>query len=91
MAQDTETTRVLFRVERGRTREVTAVFPDLAQGWGTDVMCYAHVGQHGSCSMEWLRGTRPAKPEEYADLKAELEAEPYGYNLVVLARIDRSL
>ena len=33
---------------------------------------YAHVGQHSPCSWKWYRSTPPAKPEEYADLLAEL-------------------
>jgi len=35
--------------------------------------CYAHIGQHASCSYEWYWTTRPAKPDEYADLLAELQ------------------
>jgi hypothetical protein len=82
--QDTEETRVLFRVSDG---EVVAVFPDI---WsGVLVACYAHVGQHGACSREWYYSTRPAKPEEYADLMAELEGAPYGYRLKVLRRWSR--
>lgn len=83
-----ETTRVLFR--KSRDGEITAVFPDQRE---TSHMfaCYAHVGQHGLCDEAWVReSTGCAKPAEYAALKAELEAEPYGYELVVMARIDRS-
>ncbi len=84
-------TDVVFRVERyGDFKgDVTAVFP--AEPWALaepyDCACYAHVGQHGACSRAWYRfGTRAATPEEYAPLKAELEAEPYGYRLRVARR-----
>ncbi len=65
---------VIFRRDRGKHGEVTAVFPTLpysAQGlyW----TCYAHMGQHGSCGIDWLRRTRPATPEEYAPLLRELQ------------------
>jgi hypothetical protein len=69
-------TIVLFRVKRGKqyAGEVTAVFP--CEPWSSahDMACCAHVGQHGSCDTGWYRTTRPAKPEEYADLKRELES-----------------
>ncbi|WP_336812791.1 hypothetical protein [Bosea sp. MMO-172] len=91
MTQDTEFTPVMFRatITKG-DREVTAVFP-LEDGDGTrNPGSYAHVGQHGECSWGWvLSCTRPAKPEEYADLKRELEAEPYGYRLKVIKRRPR--
>lgn len=70
-----ERTIVLFRAERSGPYKgsVTAVFPYLEESHGL-VTCYAHVGQHGACSRGWYRGTRPATPNEYADLKAELES-----------------
>ena len=34
--------------------------------------------------------TRPAKPGEYAALKAELEAKPYEYRLAVIQRTPRA-
>lgn len=71
---------VTFRIDKtpqdGRT-EVTAVFlsrdthPTLL---GTNRVCYAHVGQHGECSLQWAhQNTRPATPDEYAPLLRELE------------------
>lgn len=92
---DTEETPVLFRIHRApKTHgdEVTAVFPcEPADYQGYNMTCFASVGQHGSCGYEWYHRTRPAKPEEYADLKAELEAAPYGYRLKVYQRINSSL
>ena len=83
--QDTEDTKVLFRMSDG---EVTAVFPGIAED-GNFVSCYAHIGQHGSCSRDWYHTTRPATPKEYVDLKAELEGAPYGYRLKVMKRWTR--
>jgi hypothetical protein len=93
--QDEEETPVLFRVHRApKTHgdDVTAVFPCEPGGYDDRLMsCYAHVGQHGSCGFDWYRKTRPAKPEEYAELKRELEAYPYGYRLKVYQRMNRKL
>lgn len=43
---------------------------------------YSHVGQHSSAHPDYAKESRPATPEEYAPLKAELES--LGYNLEVL-------
>lgn len=60
---------VIFRVYEG---ELCAYFPSLAWGRDYTITCYAHVGQHGGASPEWLSKGRLAKPEEYKDLLAEL-------------------
>jgi hypothetical protein len=59
---------VLFRMHRG---ELTAYFPTEECAPGR-ITCYAHVGQHGSACRSLLRKGRPAKPEEYGALLAEL-------------------
>lgn len=90
--QDDTETPVVFRADRGKEPEVTAVFPcEPADLDGRYMSCYAHLGQHGSCGLEWYSSTRPAKPEEYASLKAELEGAPYGYRLKVYRRITATL
>ena len=43
---------------------------------------YSHAGQHGACHPDYIHECRPATPEEYADLKAELES--IGYNLKIV-------
>jgi hypothetical protein len=43
---------------------------------------YSHVGQHSAVHPKYAEESREATPEEYADLKAELES--IGYNLEVL-------
>lgn len=62
---------VIFRIWRG---ELTAYFPTLgasSSDW-YDVTCYAHIGQHGGARSDFGNRGRLAKPEEYADLLAEL-------------------
>lgn len=90
-----ELTPVLFRVSRASRRdgsEVTAVFPtEPATNCGIDMLCYAHIGQHGSCSPSWFYTTRPATEAEYADIKRELESAPYNYRLKIYQRITRDL
>jgi hypothetical protein len=49
---------------------------------------YSHIGQHSSASPDYAAESRPATPEEYADLKAELES--IGYNLEVLNGMQES-
>lgn len=71
--------------------EVTAVFPTLKERDGL-MTCYAHVGQHGNCGQHWYNKTKPATPEEYADLLSELksiysrENDPDAVELVVYKR-----
>jgi hypothetical protein len=81
---------VLFRVDfDGNATEVNAVFPTLP-GSTRDpelMTCYAHVGQHSSCSLDWFELTKAARPYQYADLKAELER--LGYQLEVCSRITK--
>lgn len=43
---------------------------------------YQHIGQHGACSPEFIKGKRKATPEEYKDLKSELEAIGYNLNII---------
>lgn len=63
---------VLFRAAKAHNPEITAVFPTLEAGPG-EMTCYAHIGQHGACALEWYyMHTRPAKPHEYAPLLREL-------------------
>ncbi len=67
--------------------EITAVFPsEPADMGGVMMVCYSHVGQHGGCSPQWVASTRPAKPEEYADLLKELAGQGYD-KLRVVQRI----
>lgn len=97
MENEEPITPVLFRRPRSKrlfeNDGVTAVFPTekLLDGQPDAVTCYAHVGQHGQCSLRLMTGMqyRPASPEEYEGLKKELESEPYNYRLKVYKRTQR--
>jgi len=85
---------VLFRADRSGDfkGDVTAVFPTLPGTAAHDATCYAHIGQHGTCSRGWYLDTRAAKPGEYADLLQELRRiyerpdDPDAVRLVVAKR-----
>jgi hypothetical protein len=61
-----------------RQNSVIALFVDMSEGRGT-IGSYMHIGQHSAASERLLTDLKPATPEEYAPLKAELEA--IGYTL----------
>lgn len=84
--EETEVTDAMFRMPRGAgdSSEVVAVFPGLPGSPGM-MLCYQHVGQHGSCSREWLRTTRPATLLELQPLRRELES--IGYTLRAVGRM----
>ena len=76
---------VLFR--RFRDGDVIALFPCLPADCLTAWPCqsYMHVGQHGAADPRIVHDTRPARPREYASLRAELEQ--IGYRLAVRRRL----
>lgn len=80
---------VIFRADNGGDN-ITAVFPEIPGTVGRDDMtCYAHVGQHSACTRAWYYTTRPARPDEYRDLAAELAG--LGYKLTVRQRITQTM
>ena len=82
MERDTVKTKVIFKKFKG---EIVALFPDEPYNYCTPwlVNSYSHIGQHSAASVD-LFGCKAAKPDEYADLKAELES--IGYNLDIRTR-----
>ena len=70
-----ETIEVMFRKYTDKSAEILAVFPYEAHDRAARfVSCYAHIGQHGGAQMAHvLSATRPAKPDEYAELYEELQ------------------
>lgn len=81
MNTDTEKTVVVFRKWKSGNREIIALFPGIDAGGGF-CSSYEHIGQHGGAEYSGvIAATVPARPDEYADLKAELES--IGYNLDV--------
>lgn len=88
--QDTEETPVIFR--KWNDGSIIALFPaDPGTNHAYTCSSYEHVGQHGAAEpVGVIRRTRPATPQEYADLKRELESAPYGYRLKVFQRLHYS-
>jgi hypothetical protein len=86
MEQDDYETVMLFRVDKQDASDVYALMPEVPADYaGNLVTCYQHVGQHGSADLHGcIARSRPAKPEEYADLKRELEQ--LGYRVKVRQR-----
>lgn len=82
MEKDKDITKVVFRWWNV-SKDIIALFPDTWEyGFCNS---YEHVGQHGDADYDGIiKQSRPATPEEYADLKAELES--IGYNLKVMQR-----
>lgn len=81
-------TRVVFRMQEG---EVVAWMP-FEPGTNDPYTCtiYVHNGQHGSGDVSLMMRGRPATPEEYAPLMAELQGKPYGYIVKPVKRVSRS-
>lgn len=80
-------TDVIFR--RWRNGNIIALFPR-EPGTNSPYTCgsYEHIGQHGAATPDHVVSlTTPAKPEEYAALKLELESAPYEYRLRVIKRL----
>lgn len=80
------TTKVIFR--KWKTNgDIIALFPEVpADNIGNLCSSYEHIGQHGGADYNLVvfYKTKPATPEEYADLKKELET--LGYCLEVRQR-----
>ena len=79
--ENQETVDVMFRKFQG---EILAIFPHTKHHTGF-VLCYAHFGQHSEADYYGVvYNSRPAKEEEYQDLKKELEI--IGYSLKIVNR-----
>ena len=77
-------TVVIFRADRDGI--IFALMPELpADNYGTYCTAYQHIGQH--CAADYfgcIQFSRPASPQEYADLLIELERR--GYHVEVRQR-----
>jgi hypothetical protein len=82
-------TKVIFHKMGKINPDIVAFFPELPGDSNPHRTClsYMHMGQHGAASLEFYRWTKPASPEEYASLKAELGS--IGYNLRIGQKITR--
>ncbi len=84
-ADSPDTTRVVFRRYPEKDGgDILAILLDVPANRAR-VTCYQHIGQHGEGDYFRMMGdTRPARPEEYASLKSELER--IGYRVIVRKR-----
>ena len=87
MKKDTVKTPVLFLIENTEDQdthpEVFAYFCKSLFSIDTKVFdCYAHVGQHSSCHVDYANECKQANQEQYKALQIELES--IGYNLKIL-------
>ena len=86
MKQDEFKTKVIFR--KFKEGDIIAMFPEVVANMNKAVCeSYKHVGQHGACSIFISSFTKQATPEEYNDLKCELES--IGYNLDIKKRYNQ--
>lgn len=86
-----EKTIVIFRKWKSEPKTVIAFFPEIpADISGKQILSYEHIGQHGGADYNHcIAITRPAKKEEYENLKKELEQ--IGYNMEVRERLTQAM
>jgi hypothetical protein len=82
MIQDTEITNVEFYYHEVN-EDLFAYFPDEIADVSHNKMSYSHIGQHSSCSLDYVKECRKASQEEYQELFNELE-NSVGYKLKVV-------
>jgi len=84
-----EKTIVIFRKWKCKEGGIIALFPEIASDSdGISCSSYEHIGQHGGAGYNYcISATRPAKPKEYDELKAELKR--IGYKLEIRKKASR--
>lgn len=86
MEKDKEPTEMLFR--KYRNGDIIALMPYVIETFRYNCQSYMHVGQHGPARLSnVIKHTKPAKVEEYAELKAELES--IGYTVKPIDRVSQ--
>lgn len=85
-------TKVIFKIEKDFDENnkdtfienhVFAFFPDMTFAQDSKIKtCYAHIGQHSACHIDYANECKEAKYNEFADLLKELIGQ--SYNLDVL-------
>jgi hypothetical protein len=82
-------TPVIFKLDHDSKDRVTAFFPTIAGDMSPHTMsCYAHIGQHSTADESYVRAAKPASPDQYADLLAELRSIGYD-DLKIIHRLSR--
>lgn len=97
MKQDKIKTEVIFLIEKDYDESdketfvenhIMAFFPkENYFPYESDTkVCYAHIGQHSACHLDYANQCKEATEEEYKDLKTELES--LGYNLKIVNNLN---
>ena len=76
--------KVVFR--KFNDGQVIALFPELPCDDRGNITSYMHIGQHAPASRFIVQNTKPANPEEYAELHAELLR--IGYDLEIRKKLN---
>jgi hypothetical protein len=78
--------RVIFKLipDDPQKGQVIAFLPDSLAETGC-IWSYMHVGQHGEADLGFYHACKPARPEQYQELLAELIS--IGYDPVIKQRI----
>ena len=86
-----EVQKVVFRAERRKSAEVTAVLVGQEHSAAAPLTVWDSQCGHGGGSWQWYYRTRPAKPEEYAEelRRLQLKYAPE-YTIKVVRRISRA-
>ncbi len=83
MEENEQQTKVMFLVNENdpENPDVFAYFPEIKHQ-GIYRTAYSHIGQHSAIHPDYANESRQATPEEYQELKTELEG--IGYNLEII-------
>lgn len=71
--------KFLFEKNDGLPSYVFAFFPELKDNNKSHTMftCYAHIGQHSACHIDYANACKEAKYNQFADLLVELIGQGY--------------
>jgi len=83
---NTAPTKVIFLINE-KNNDLFAYFPEEIHN-GEFATGYSQLGQHSAVHPDYAKESRPATPEEYQNLKTELEE--IGYNLEILNGMQES-
>lgn len=81
LSKDKTKVEFLLEKEEHFTNQVFAYFPEEVEGEKVR-LCYAHIGQHSVCHIDYAKQCKKARPYQYRELLMELKS--IGYNLLVI-------
>lgn len=88
--------KVQFLIDRDLPNSIFAFFPEenyyskenigyggvTKDNWQDMKNCYAHIGQHSACCVDYVKECKKATVEQYTELKTELESIGYKLNVI---------